>query len=94
MNVPVLNAATENTPSLRYLPPLRTQEAMLTALARIGLLPHGKATANGVDILNASGVQFSVFEVDQALKKNSTLDVSQRLQFKRALDHAGLLKDR
>jgi hypothetical protein len=90
--VQILNATTENTPSLRYLPPMGTQAALMTALARIGLVPHGKVGANGVDILNASGVKFSVFDVDKALKEHSTLDVSQRLQFKRALDHAGLLK--
>jgi hypothetical protein len=87
-----LDAATENAPALRYLPPMQTQAAMMSALARIGLVPHGKVSANGIDLLNASGTKFNVDDVDKALKERTTLTVRQKLQFKIALDRAGLLR--
>ena len=65
---------------------------MMAALSRVGLVPDGRAGANGIDALRASGVQFSVFDVDTALKEKTTLNVQQRLQFKLTLDRAGLLK--
>jgi hypothetical protein len=87
-----LTAATENTPALRYLPPMGTQESMMSALARIGLVPHSAIKANAIDHLNASGTKFNVYDVDRALKEKTTLTVQQKLQFKIALDRAGLLK--
>jgi hypothetical protein len=87
-----LNAATETTPALRYLPPMQTQESMMIALARIGLVPSGRTSPNAIDQLNASGVKFTVYDVDRALKEKTTLTVQQKLQFKIALDRAGLLK--
>lgn len=87
--------AGETAPTLHFLPPMQTQAGIIRALGRVRLLGSSElsASANGVDQLLASGFKVSIFEVDQALKRTSTLGVSDRMKFKAILGRAGLLKD-
>ena len=79
-----------------HLPPMETPNALLAACSKLGLVSvpaaiQASASASG-QLLASGGIKLSVFDIDQALKRTN-LGVSERIQFKRWLDRAGLIKN-
>jgi hypothetical protein len=68
---------------------------LLRALEGLGLLNHSptlhQLVASGHASVGALGAQFTIYQVDEALK-DTTASVSERMTFKNVLERHGLLK--
>jgi hypothetical protein len=86
-----MKAEAKQEPILTYLPPLRTQSALVSALFRLGLpLPSKiEASSRPVDQLRTLGIKYTMFDLNRALDRTSLS--RQRIEFKLEVERAGLL---